>query len=109
VTETPNLGLEDGEWDLVALSGGPVMRIHGEATCYGFCPFHNPSDHPLSTAPLFWLKSMNLMLRRCTCGKLHPDPDSLAYSQLESPFYDGWHACCSKRCCVPPTSTEVTE
>lgn len=101
-------GLAVGAIDLIVMSDGVTMKTHGPETCVGpFCCIHNPSEHPLRTAPMTWFAEMSLMFRVCEHGNSHPDPDSLEFRQLlvyiglESP-YDGWHPCCDFMCCQEP-------
>lgn len=99
--ERQELGLDAGTMDVIFLRDGTGMQIHGEARCAGApCPFHNPSDHPLREAPLAWFKELNLMMRQCEHGSLHPDPDSMLHLRFRT-FYDGWHPCCEQQCCLP--------
>jgi hypothetical protein len=104
------LGLADGSMDAIGLADGSTMQTHGPGRCLGpHCCIHNPSDHPLRNAPLHWLASARLMLRRCEHEALHPDPDSLSYNTFmallgvaDAVPYDGWHPCCPDRCCAGP-------
>lgn len=96
------LGLEDGSRDVVCLDGGKVLEIHGERVCAGQpCVFHNPSEHRLRGAPMYWDSRLNLIWRRCEHGKLHPDPDSLAYLEACGELFFGYHPCCEGFCCEP--------
>lgn len=76
--------------------------IHDEDVCVGeFCPFHNPSEHPLnhSVIHIRWDKMM-LIERVCIHGVGHDDPDSVAYFHSKGEKWAGVHGCdgcCSKR------------
>lgn len=95
------LGLDSGDVDLVTLYDGTVLQIHGPRKCSGqACCFHAPSDHPLREAPMIWLRSLNLMMRKCEHGLIHPDPDSLAHVWSRMSTFDGWHPCCAEQCCM---------
>jgi hypothetical protein len=99
------LGLDDKEMDLVVLEDGEVVRTHGPARCTGTpCPVHGPSRHLLSEAPLSWLPELQLMMRRCPHGQVHPDPDSMAYLVERLLAYGSWHECCAHRCCANPSA-----
>lgn len=101
------LGLDNGDMDVVGLHDGTTLQIHGPARCAGTrCSFHNPSDHPLRTAPMIWMPEINLILRVCEHGRTHPDPDSLDFLQSRFVAYNGWHPCCTQRCCHPGSDTE---
>lgn len=104
--------LDSDSYDLVEIAGGQLLRTHPASDCLdvGGCPIHNPSDHPLRNAPLVWADELRLLFRRCPCGALHPDPDSLAFNntvallrtlagEYGSMPLDGWHPCCSLSCC----------
>lgn len=57
-----------------------VLQVHDQSACGGeACCIHNPSEHPLNTRPLVWDGRRYRMFRKCMHGKLHPDPDHLAY------------------------------
>jgi hypothetical protein len=100
--EDPGLGLDSGMLDVIVLHDGTTMQTHGPAQCaLDHCCIHRPSDHPLKTAPLHWIPSINLMMRVCPCGELHPDPDSAAWLRTRfMPMADIWHPCCVRQCCV---------
>ena len=64
----------------IGLHDGRLMQVHAEAVCVGpHCCIHNPSDHPLNTAPLSWRN--RAMVRVCPHGVEHPDPDDLAHKR----------------------------
>jgi len=72
---------------------------HPASACEGeYCPFHNPSDHPMTG----WPRSLRgdrlpLIERLCSHGIGHPDPDSLAYIERMDPSrerqWEGVHGC----------------
>ncbi len=93
-----SLGLDSGQRDIIVMYDGPVLETHGASQCAGSnCCIHNPSEHPLRDAPMHWIRELNLMMRICPHGHPHPDPDSMQFLQLF--YFDGWHPCCSNRCC----------
>lgn len=101
------LGLDDGWLDIIVLHDGTTMQTHGPARCAGrACCIHRPSNHPLATAPMQWMPEINLMLRICEHGSVHPDPDSLAWLMSRFTSYDGWHPCCPGQCCLPLVERE---
>lgn len=65
----------------IKLSGGqPILNTHSSGDCYGeFCPLHNPSDHDLRDAPLYF-NSVN-MLRKLSDDSFVVDPDDYFYNQ----------------------------
>lgn len=88
--------------------------IHDPELCEGeFCPFHNPSDHPLKDAPYFVrfdrpayatrdgkrVPVGYLTERICEHGVGHPDPDSMDYLVSigcdEEESVHGCDGCCS--------------
>jgi hypothetical protein len=91
--------------DLIFLHNGRVLETHAESSCLGeFCCIHNPSEHPLDTAPLNWRSDLRLMERICEHGVGHPDPDDLAFKRehLPADIYEkygfelhGCDGCCS--------------
>lgn len=90
-------------WDLIGTVDGPVI-VHPPQRCAGqVCCVHNPSVHPLDSAPLVWRSDRVLMERRCEHGVGHPDPDDLAHkARTWGSNYARWnaiHDCCPDRCC----------
>ena len=71
-----------------------AYTIHSNAVCSGACPFHNPSNHPLSDADIH-IRSDKMMLveRICEHGLGHDDPDSVAYFKLKDENWAGVHGC----------------
>lgn len=106
--------LSDGLKDLITLHDGRVLSTHGRKVCLlDHCVIHNPSDHPLKEAPLYWSVESHLMFRICEHEKPHPDPDAMEYHTLlalmgTAPMYDGWHPCCVGRCCQNGEQDEAT-
>ena len=77
--------------DVIALHGGGMLEVHGSEACAGrHCPIHNPSDHVLRLAPLYWRDDRRIMERICEHGVGHPDPDDL---KVQSSPYEGIHGC----------------
>lgn len=55
-----------------------MYNVHSARSCAGrTCVVHNPSNHVMRE----WNLTLNgeLMMRECSHGYEHPDPDSLAY------------------------------
>lgn len=74
---------------LVTDSGQLIEGVHPQDTCFGPCPIHSPTDHPLQAAASFWSNSRRLWMRICSHGSIHPDPDSLAWKNLTENEDDG--------------------
>ena len=96
--------------DLIGLLDGRPLVVHPSTACEGqSCCIHNPSSHPLDTAPLNWRSDIRLMERTCPHGVGHPDPDDLAWKQVamgtDASAYDvhGCDGCCS----APPDQDEA--
>lgn len=90
--------------DIIGLHDGRTMLVHLPAACVDTaCCVHNPSTHPLNTAPLSWNAFTRTMERTCQHGKGHPDPDDIAYkrSMLGADFarHFQFHDCCGWHCC----------
>lgn len=75
--------------------GKAWLRIHGAERCKGQpCPFHNPSDHALSGAPMNVRMDRNALVERmCEHGVGHPDPDSVDYFETVGKTGMGIHGC----------------
>lgn len=57
-----------------------VLRTHARGECaLPHCCIHNPTEHPLRSAPLVWREDLRLIYRECPHGLLHPDVDSAQY------------------------------
>ena len=98
------LDLEGG--DIVMLPGqGALTKVHSDSQCRGrHCWVHNPSEHPLSDAPIVWREDKHAAERSCEHGIGHPDPDDLTYHRLVGRSDMEWlqsHAC--DGCCVKPS------
>lgn len=92
--------------DVIGLHDGRILETHGSDQCSGdFCCIHNPSEHPLSEAPLNWRSDRGLMERICEHGVGHPDPDDLAHKRRlhgdDFAWGEGIHGCCGHGCCAP--------
>jgi len=89
--------------DLFGMPDGSIIQTHDAEACEGsFCSVHNPSDHPLNTAPLFWDSARRIMMRVCPCGIYHPDRDHLFFVMKHSIVLgalQAMHECCKKVCC----------
>lgn len=68
-------------------------RIHSRRKCEGeYCPFHNPSDHPLRDASIVLrLDKSAIVERRCAHGIGHTDPDSIRFLLSQHPESPEWH------------------
>ena len=64
------------------------------------CPLHMPSQHALSTRPVYHGTVDNLTVRRCDHWQLHPDPDDKRWGDGGVP-----HDC--DGCCVGPLRGSV--
>lgn len=84
---------------------GDLQNVHKEGDCAAeHCNIHNPSDHPLNKAPLYFRVRGGILIseRICEHGTGHPDPDWLTYlssigyteDEVES---EALHGCCG--CC----------
>lgn len=71
------------------------LKTHSRDRCVGqWCCIHNPSDHPLSGAPLNWRGDRGIMERICEHGVGHNDPDDTAARKLLGlGDSDGVHGC----------------
>lgn len=81
--------------------GDVPVRTHSQGKCAGeWCVIHNPSDHPLRDAEMvFRMDRMALVERLCVHGVGHPDPDSVAYFEVQGVDgmgVHGCHGCCRK-------------
>lgn len=77
-------------------TGNPLV-VHDPKLCEGeFCSIHNPSDHPLNSAPLHWRG--HVMERICKHGIGHPDPDDSAWRRRTGRQVFGVHGC--DLCCI---------
>jgi len=76
-------------------SFGRTWSIHHRSLCKGkYCPFHNPSNHPLKNAPInIRSDKMYLVERICEHGIGHDDPDSVAYLHSIGEKWAGVHGC----------------
>lgn len=82
-------------------------RVHPRETCAGpNCCIHNPSDHPLRSAPLHFRMDRGIMERLCEHGVGHPDPDDAEFRRtLPRKFDEGSHGC--DGCCAGVTFDET--
>lgn len=78
--------------DLIGMHIGPPLVVHGPDDCAGeHCSIHNPSRHPLDTAPLHWRG--HIMERICPHRIGHPDPDDLAWRRRAGRPANTIHGC----------------
>lgn len=62
-----------------------LLYTHTVEACGGdACPLHNPSNHPLTDAPMAWRGDVGIgyMERYCDHELAHPDVDDLAHKIL---------------------------
>lgn len=70
----------------LTLYNGSVLNVHERGECLGeHCCIHNPSQHPLRAAPYAWW-DLGLLVRVCSHGQQHPDPDSIQFALLKGAF-----------------------
>lgn len=83
---------------------GVEYKIHHKSECKGgFCPFHNPSNHPLSKAPIhIRMDKEGLVERICEHGIGHDDPDSVDFFHSIGKTWAGIHGC--DGCCTKKTT-----
>jgi len=81
------------------------MKVHSKDLCVeGLpCPFHAPTDHHMREW-VMTVQASGLVERKCEHGVGHPDPDSIAFLEVEggSGQRGTWaiHTC--DGCCAPP-------
>lgn len=100
----------DFERDITVFEDGTVLvNVHTPEQCAGqYCGLHNPSAHPLRDAPLAWINWGKQLVRICSHGERHPDPDDVAHKRRSQPYlafvWARWHdhECCQARCCGWP-------
>lgn len=88
----------------IQLANGAILTTHGPTQCANeHCSIHNPSDHPLNTAPMNWRADRALMERLCEHGIGHPDPDDIAYKRTtrgdrfaDAEAIHGCDGCCKR-------------
>jgi len=90
--------------ETVALDDGVTLtNVHNRLACEGeYCSIHHPSDHPLNKMPRKFKDG--IVMRVCSHGVNHPDPDALAWAQrtFGAAYADTLteHGCCGSRCCT---------
>lgn len=84
------------------------FRIHSKSACTGYCPFHNPSDHPLKDAEIHIRSDKDMLVERiCEHGIGHDDPDSVAYFHSKGKMWAGVHGC--DGCCTTASKDSELE
>lgn len=79
----------------IALHDSTLLLVHDPARCAGQpCCIHNPSDHPLNSAPLIWRDDRKIMERQCPHGIGHPDPDDVTVRRGGGEGVHGCDGCC---------------
>ena len=82
--------------------------MHTKDDCKGYCPFHKPSNHKMSSWPInVRYDRGGLTERICGHGIGHPDPDSLDWMNNVGRIDDGVHGC--DGCCGELMSQEQSE
>ena len=79
-----------------------LVNVHTEDQCAGpHCAIHNPSDHPLKDAPLWFRARAGILIteRICECEIGHPDFDWLDFLRIrgmseEDVATEAVHGCC---------------
>lgn len=100
------------DWDLIGSTYQGLVQTHGPAKCAGQpCVIHNPSDHPLKDAPIYFrVDRLYHAERACPHLIMHPDPDSVAHLMTRDPSFVVLfaHECCKERCCEKKEGTDGT-
>lgn len=80
-----------------------LVNVHNKLICADtYCSIHKPSEHPLNKMPRKF--ENDIILRVCSHGVTHPDPDALDWAQRT--FGEDYaatlaeHGCCGARCCM---------
>ena len=69
--------------ELYITGSGQRIWVHPKEECKGeFCVIHNPSFHKMRGWATNWREDRGLMERVCVHGVGHPDPDDLAFKEL---------------------------
>ena len=77
---------------------GQVISTHRRNTCLDYwCAVHNPSPHHMRDWPQQWDDIKNCIVRVCTHGQAHIDPDN---NGVDARFYKTHHQECDG-CCIP--------
>jgi hypothetical protein len=72
------MSLDDIAEDLVSFEHSAIQfkARHSSKECYSkFCPLHNRSAHHLRDMPQAWNNFEQIVIRECSHGNWHPDPD----------------------------------
>lgn len=105
----------DDPWqfeEITFIDGTSLIRVHPFIKCVGRnCTIHNPSEHPLSGAPLNWRDDKGIFERMCPHDVGHDDPDDVEYRKTQEPIeefrgYIGVHGCDG---CCSGTFDEVND
>jgi hypothetical protein len=77
-------------------TGQIINNVHDEEDCKnGYCPIHNPSDHPMKKFPTNWRHDRGIMERMCPHGVGHPDPDDIRIQLGRDKGIHGCDGCCA--------------
>jgi hypothetical protein len=61
-------------------NGQVLVNVHEPYECVGEnCTIHDPSDHHMKDWPQEWDQSRRIMMRVCSHGDMHIDPDEPGY------------------------------
>lgn len=96
--------MKKSEYEIYITGTGQKLKVHTKDKCTDHnCCIHNSSYHPLRNCPTHWRDDLGTMERICKHGIGHPDPDDLAFKNIDktssSPDYDyGEHSC--DGCCI---------
>jgi len=72
------------------------INCHNNSTCLGqYCTVHNRSDHHMRGWSQFWRPDRSIMMRVCTHGIGHPDPDEYRIVQGLDEGIHGCDGCCN--------------
>lgn len=95
--------------DAVFMENGQVLlNIHPPEQCAGRpCTVHNPSQHHMASWKAHWEDHYKIVLRECTHGVLHPDPDEVSFRRDRG---RPWHLASLEHdcdcCCQPPVELQ---
>lgn len=89
------------DMEKVTLVGGLTMYAHAAGTCAGYwCTIHYNSPHHMVRWAQDWDSANQRMMRLCSHGNPHPDPDDLHTSEYLA--FTAAHAHVCDGCCKRP-------
>jgi hypothetical protein len=81
-------------------NGQVLTNVHDEKSCEGRgCSIHHPSLHHMSNLSQVYNHDRMLMMRECSHGVRHPDPDDKDLHLSVNDGFDLSHGCCRYQCC----------